>query len=534
MDEHIDVIVVGGGTAGCVLTRRLHDAGRTVALLEAGGDDTNPAIHEPSRMHELWHSPEDWDYSSVPQAHAGGRTLHLPRGKVLGGSHALNGMIFVRCAPEDFDGWADAGDGAWAWKEVLPLYKGLERFDRGGSELRGGEGLLDVVRDYRINPIQTAIIAAAVSAGIPFNDDYNGESLEGVSQQQITFRDGKRLTTYGAFVRPILGSPGLRVERGCWVHRLLLDGDRVVGVEVEQDGEMGSLLADEVVLCAGAIDSPRILLRSGIGPADELSELGIPVVVDSPEVGRELQDHFLTPVIFTTDAKPVPEIEEGMGLMQTHLFWKSRPELAVPDTQPVHFSKPMYEEWMSGPESGFTLMGGLIAPKSRGSVRLSGPDPHDPVLIDLNMFTDEEDLDTMLASVRLCERVGAASPLSDEWGARQLYPDPAADDEALRDYIRRTTVTYHHVAGSCRMGADAEAVVDPRLAVNGVRGLRVADASIMPTITSGNTNAPCMVIGELAARFVLADAGSQGTPRQGTGVLLREAARRHGIRGRHV
>ncbi|MFV0433437.1 MAG: GMC family oxidoreductase [Leucobacter sp.] len=502
MEEHFDTIVIGGGSAGSAAVRRLHDAGQTVALIEAGGQDTNPAIHEPSRMHELWHSADDWDYYSVPQQHAANRELHLPRGKVLGGCHALNGMIFVRCSPADFDQWAELGNTGWAWEDVLPIYRALENYDGGESELRGVDGPLDVHSDYRLNAIQQAIIDAAVESGIRYNADYNAETVDGVSSQQVNMRDGKRLTSYGAYVRPILDSPRLALHTFSWVHRLLLDGDRVTGVEFERDGELHRLTADTVVLSAGAIDTPRILLRSGIGPAAELAELGIPVVLDRPEVGRNLQDHFLTPVIYTTDSKPVPPIEEGMGIMQSHLFWRSKPGLRLPDTQPVHFSKPAYEPWMEGPENGFTLMAGLVTPKSRGTVKLSGPDPHDRLLIDLNMFGDEDDLLTLAASVRQCERVGASSPLSDEWGARELYPAPGADEEALHDYIRRATVTYHHAAGTCRMGVDDGAVVDPELRVRGLEGLRIADASIMPIITAGNTNAPSILIGEQVARFM--------------------------------
>lgn len=505
METQADVIVVGGGSAGSVVARRLHDAGKRVLLLEAGGWDTDPAIHEPNRMHELWHGPNDWDYFSTPQAHAAGRRLHLPRGKVLGGSHALNGMIYVRCTPYDFDHWASLGNDGWAWEEVLPIYRNLERYDQGASEFHGDSGLLDVVRNYPLNPIQQAIIDAAVAAGVPYNDDYNGADVDGVSSQQVTLRDGKRLTSYGAYVKPILDSPALQVVTGAWVHRLLFDehdGARVVGVEAEVEGALTQFTADEIVLCAGAIDTPRILLRSGIGPKEELEALGIPCRLNSPGVGKNLQDHFLTPVIFTTDTKPVPPIAEGNGIMQSHLFWKSRPELPVADTQPVHFSKPAYEEWMEGPDNGFTLMAGLVTPESRGEVTLAGPAPHDGVNIDLNMLDADTDVTALSASVRLMERIGASDPLATEWGARQLYPEPGLSDEALEAYVRKATITYHHASGTCRMGVDAEAVVTPDLRVNGVTHLRIADASIMPVITAGNTNAPAILIGEQAARFM--------------------------------
>ena len=298
------VIVVGAGSAGSVIARRLADAGVTVTVLEAGGADTNPAIHDLSRMGELWHSADDWDYYTTPQPGANGRRLHLPRGKVLGGSHSLNAMIWVRCAPQDFDHWAALGNDGWAWKDVLPVYKAIENFSGGESALRGVEGLLDVTGDYALSAIQQSIFDAAVQEGLPYNEDYNGASLEGVSQQQITMRDGERFNTYMAYLKPVRDTVDVRV--GCHVHELIFaesapgETPRVVGVRYEQNGEIAELTADEVILAAGAIDSPRVLLRSGIGPADELGEVGIDVVLDLPGVWRNLHCLLLDQVIFAT------------------------------------------------------------------------------------------------------------------------------------------------------------------------------------------------------------------------------------------
>jgi choline dehydrogenase len=506
MTEQFDAIVVGAGSAGSVVARRLLDAGKHVLVLEAGGQDVNPAIHDPVAMGSLWHGPEDWDYYTVPQEHAVNRRLHLPRGKVLGGSHALNAMIWVRCAPSDYDGWAALGNDGWSWADVLPIFKTIENFDGGASELRGGEGLLDVIADYPLSPIQQSIIDAAVSIGLEHNTDYNGDHLDGVSQQQLTVRDNTRLNTYMAYLSPMVGDPRLTIETGAWVHRLLLEGTTVVGVEYEQNGAIVQARATDVVLSAGAIDSPRVLLRSGIGPADELAALGIHVVVDSPGVGRNLQDHLLSPVIFTTDARQIDPPQPGVSVTQTHLFWRSRPELDVPDTQPINFSVPMYDNWMQGPESGFSLMAGLITPYSRGSVRLAGAGPHDGLDIDLAALSDERDLVALAASVNQCRQIGAADPLRDEWSSRELFPgSDVDDDEAVRDYVRRTAITYHHQVGTCKMGSDPEAVVDSQLRVRGLQGLRVIDASIMPTITTGNTNAPTVMIGERGAQFLLTD-----------------------------
>ncbi len=504
MSERPDVIVVGAGSAGSVITRRLVDAGKRVLLLEAGGPDTSPTIKDPARLGEIWHGPDDWDYFTVPQEHAADRELHLPRGKVLGGSHSLNAMIYVRCAPQDFDHWESLGNPGWGWNDVLPIYKRIEAYDGPASDLRGTDGLLDVTVDYELNPIQQSIIDAAVQIGLEENPDYNGDHLDGVARQQLTIRDGVRLSTWNAYAEPVVGSPLLTVLTGAWVHRLLLDGTTVTGVEYEHEGAVIRAEADQVVLSAGAIDSPRILLRSGIGPADELTALGFDVVVDLPGVGKNLHDHLLSPVIFTTDKREIDPPAPGTGITQSHLFWRSKPGLEVPDTQPIHFSVPMYESWMTGPAWGFTLMGGIVSPKSRGSLTLAGTDPHAAVLIDLAALAEEDDLLALEASVRQCREIGRAPALADEWGARELYPGPEVDDDAeLRDYVRRTAITYHHQVGTCKMGVDPLAVVDPTLRVHGVANLMVADASIMPRVTTGNTNAPSILIGEKAAEFLL-------------------------------
>ena len=507
------VIVVGAGSAGSVLARRLADAGARVTVLEAGGEDANPAIHELSRMAELWHSADDWDYRTVPQEHAAGRRLHLPRGKVLGGSHALNAMIWVRGAPQDYDHWASLGNEGWSWEEVLPVFRRIERHSAGASAWHGVEGLLDVTDDYPLSPVQRSIVEAAVQEGLPLNPDYNGQGLDGVSQQQVTVRDGRRLNTYMAYLKPVRDR--VEIRTGCLVRSLLLDDAggrlRATGVRVEQDGRVLDLEADEVILAAGALDSPRVLLRSGIGCGRELREAGVEPVHELPGVGRNLHDHLLSPVVFET-GRTVGPPGPGVSATQTHLFWRSREGLDRPDTQPIHFSVPMYgEDLEPRGGDGFSLMAGLVAPRSRGSVRLTGPGTGDAPLIDLNALAEEADLAALTASVRQCRRIGArpalaADPADGGWGAREVYPGPGVGDgEDLREYVRRTAITYHHQVGTCAMGTGADAVVSPRLAVHGVDGLRVADASVMPRVTTGNTNAPSVLIGELGARFALED-----------------------------
>lgn len=494
--ETVDVIVVGAGSAGAVIARRITDrTDARVLLLEAGGTDANPAIHDPLRMHELWDAPEDWGYRTVPQEHAAGRRLHWPRGRVLGGSSALNGMIHIRGWRGDFDGWGAPG---WTYDDVLPLFRRMEDVDRGPSRYRGAGGPLHVSSTHRPDAIQESIVAAAQEVGMPFNDDHNGPELEGVGFTQLTVKDGRRQSTAQAYLRPVMERPALTVLTGARARRLLLEGTRCTGVEWTRDGATERARAGEIVVCAGAIDSPKLLLLSGIGDARELRRLGIAPTIDVPGVGANLYDHLLCPVLFTT-RRQVPPTPPGLPTGQSHLFWRSRPDLSGPDLQPLAFSLPLYEPWMDSAAPGFSLMAGLIRPESRGALRLASADPDKDPLIDPATLRHPADLEALAAAVRLCREIGRAPALA-EWGPIEAYP--AAHE--LRDYIRRTVITYHHQAGTCRMGVDDRAVVDPELRVHGVAGLRVADASIMPAVTSGNTNAPTVMIGERAADLVCA------------------------------
>ena len=503
-DERFDHIVIGAGSAGCVLTRRLLDAGKKVCLVEAGEDETNPNIDHLNNLGLIWHSAQDWNYYTIPQPGAMDRRIHLPRGKVLGGSNALNAVIWVRGDAWDYEQWVESGCPGWSWDDVWPVFQAIENYDGKITDTRGTTGPMDVRLDYERNRLQEDMLAASVEAGVPFNPDYNSGSVEGVGRIQLNVRDGKRLNTWRAYLKPRLGDENLTIITSAHARRLLIEGTTVTGLEVDFRGRVGTLSADEVVLAAGALASPELLLRSGIGPAGELAEVGVESVHDLPGVGKNLQDHWLSPVVFSTGDHQVPMGEVAPA--EVHLFAKSRPELPVPDTQPLFFSVPMYAQDAApaaqdgpGPGGAFTLQGGLVRPASRGEVRLSGPNPQDPLIVDPQVLTAQADVDALVASVRQCREIGRADALA-AWQPTEIHPGPEVTDADLEDYVRGSVVTYHHQAGTCRMGTDADAVVDPStFAVHGLSGLRLADASIMPQVTTGNTNAPTIMIAERAA-----------------------------------
>ena len=493
------MIVVGAGSAGAVVARRLVDGGAHVLLLEAGGRDDNPAIHDPGRVHELWLSEVDWAYETVPQRHAGERRLAWPRGRVLGGSSCLNAMIWVRGAPLDFDTWAELGAEGWTWEDVRPVYERIERREPGGP------GTVSLLTRFEPDAIHTSIAEAAQACGIPLNENYNGETQDGVSFMQYSIENGIRHSTAAAYIRPVESDPKLTLVTGALARRLLFDGTRCTGVEWSQNGRIERAEAHQVVVCGGTIGSAQLLLQSGVGPADHLRAVGVEVVADLPGVGENLHDHLLSPVIYSAE-RPVGLPSAGLPACQTHLFWRSDPALPAPDIQPIHFMFPMYEPWMSGPDNGFTLMAGMVRPASRGTLRLTGPAAEDPVALDPNVLACDTDVGRLSAAVDLCRLIGAADALR-EWGAVERYPGPSVDSpESVHAYVRETAITYHHQVGTCKMGTDAAAVVDPRLRVHGIDGLRIADASIMPVVTTGNTNAPSIMIGERAADFLLVDA----------------------------
>jgi choline dehydrogenase len=497
--ESYDVVVVGSGSGGAVVARRLVDAGASVCVIEAGGLDENPAIHDPGRLWELWGSPEDWAYTTVPQPGCNGRTLDIPRGKVLGGSSCLNGMIYIRGHASDYDAWAAAGCEGWGYDDVLPLFMRSEDFSRGESEYHGVGGPLRVTADYEPHPLLAAVLEAAQEVGIPRNDDHNGTTQDGVGYCHLLVKDGIRQSQTVAFLRPVLDASNLTVLTGTRVRRLLLEGGRCVGVDL---GGTELRAEQEVVLAAGTIESPKLLMLSGIGPAAELARAGVEVAVDLPGVGENLHDHLLSPVVCSS-SRPVPPVMPGTTPLHLHLFARSKGDLPAPDTQPLFFHVPAYLPGMEGPPDGFTLMAGIIRPQSRGRLALASADPDAPPVVDPACLAEEADVDALQWSLEQVREIGRAGALAG-WLGEELYPGRGVTSQAeLRNYVRDTAITYHHQVGTCRMGVDELAVVDPQLRVRGIEGLRVADASVMPTVTAGNTHAPTTMIGERAADLVL-------------------------------
>ena len=509
-----DVIVVGSGPAGCVVTRRLADAGVDVLLLEAGGDDTNTAISDPTRLFELIGGPDDWGYASVAQGHANDRVIDQPRGKVVGGCSSINGMIYARGHTSDFDTWAYLGNAGWAYNDVLPLFKRYEDFDDGASAYRGAGGPLHILSRYKLHPVVADIIAAAEQAGIAPNPDYNAERVEGVAPIQFMIKDGVRQSAWRAFVKPVLGAENVKVRTGCHVRRVLLAGERCVGVEVLHGGSIERLTArHEVVLTAGAFDSPKLLMLSGIGPERELTRFGVEVHLQLPGVGQNLQDHIFAPLVYAAKRVVPPMLT---GIMPSHgtLFWHSRSGLVGPDIQALLGHLPRYPPGYSGPRDGFSLHAMLTRPASRGSVGLGSADPAAPPRIDPAYLSCSADVDAIAAGIELLREV-AGQDAVEPWRGPELFPGSAVTAQTgLRDYVRTTFSTIFHPTGTCKMGVDRSAVVDPSLRVHGIEGLRVADASVMPLITSANTQAPTMMIGERAADNILDDLGIGGARAQ--------------------
>jgi choline dehydrogenase len=511
MDEasRYDYIVVGAGSAGCVLAHRLtEDPATTVLLLEAGGPDTMPDIHIPPAWPTLWRSEVDWAYLTEEEPQLAGRQIFWPRGKVLGGTSAINAMVYIRGHRGDFDAWNALGNPGWGYTEVLPYFKKSEDQQRGASEFHGVGGPLAVTDPRTPSPVSVAFVEAAVALGYAQNPDFNGAQQEGAGLYQRTVKDGKRQSTAVAFLHPITDRPNLTIQTHAQVCRLRWDGTRVIGAEYTRHGMAHRVTATkEVLLSAGAIDSPKLLLLSGIGPADHLRALGIPIVVDLPGVGENLHDHPLIAVGYQA-AQELP-IAPDSNLGEAGLFLQTgiAPDPAGPDLQfhlgPILFVNP--EFFREGP--GFTFVLNVAHPQSRGSLRLRSSNLADPPVIRANYLQSGTDMVLLVEGVKLARRLAQVRVLAAFRGEEIAPGLDVQSDEAIRAYIRQTGDTIFHPVGTCKMGHDRLAVVNSQLQVHGVQGLRVVDASIMPTITAGNTNAPTIMIGEKAAAMIKAAHG---------------------------
>ena len=521
-----DFIVIGAGSAGCTIAARLsEDPATRVLLLEAGGEDTNRWIHIPLGFGKTFADPSvNWCYETEPDAGANGRKVYWPRGKVLGGSSSINGMVYIRGQAEDFDHWRQLGNTGWSFDDLLPYFKRAEHQVRGGDKFHGSGGPL-AVSDVERHPIAEAFIDSAMALGFERNDDFNGAQQDGVGYHQTTTRNGKRCSTAVGYLNPARGRSNLQIVTHAYSEKIVVEGKRAVAVRYRQHGEVKTARARrEIVVCSGAINSPQLLLLSGIGPAAQLARFGIDVVQDLRGVGQNLQDHYSAPIklksklpVTVNDVmlSNIKKLKVGMQYYMfkkgplamisspAALFAKTRAELATPDVK-ISISPFSADRPQDGLHkfSGFTAIAYQLRPESRGEIRLKSANPAEPPAMIPNYLSDPVDQQTIVDGLKLCRRI-LGHPSLARFVAEEFQPGPAVEsDIQLLDYARQRGGTVYHPTSTCKMGVDAMAVVDPELKVHGTEGLRVADASVMPTVISGNTNAATIMIGEKLADLV--------------------------------
>ena len=526
-----DFVIVGGGSAGCVLAARLsEDPSVRVALLEAGGANDGLLNRVPTgaAVHIINRNAHNWAFSTTPQPGLGGRIGYQPRGRGLGGSSSINAMVYLRGQREDYDDWAAEGATGWAWNDVLPYFLKSENNERGASALHGTGGPLNVADLRSPNPFSKRFIEAGVQAGLAHIEDFAGETQEGVGFYQVTQKNGERWSVARGYLDPARLRPNLRIETGALATRIFFEEMRAVGVEFEQGGERRTLRARrEVIVAAGALQSPQLLMVSGIGPGPSLQGLGIRVIADLP-VGLNLQDHLDIVINRRVDSTDLLGLSPAGGLKllraigqwrrerrgvltsnfaEAGAFVRTLPELTRPDVQ-LHFVIGMVDNhnrtfhW----GHGMSCHSCALRPKSRGMLHIASRDVHDAPLIDPGFLSASEDMETMVRAFKVVRRIFAQpvfAPFLGGDASRELYFSDVRTDDEIRAAIRSRADTIYHPVGTCRMGIDARAVVDPQLRVRGIEALRIVDASIMPTLISGNTNAPVVMIAEKAADMIL-------------------------------
>ncbi|RCJ32629.1 choline dehydrogenase [Nostoc punctiforme NIES-2108] len=508
-----DYVVIGAGSAGCVVANRLtENSETTVLLLEAGNPVNKPEIQVPVAWPSLLGTEVDWAYWTEPEPHLNGRKILCSRGKVVGGSSSINAMIYIRGNRHNFDHWQKLGNPGWSYEEVLPYFKKSENQQRGTSEFHGVDGALSVTDPLAPTATSERFIEAAEQLGYDRNPDFNGTQQEGVGLYQLTIKDGKRHSAAAAFLVPILDRPNLTVQTGALVTRILFKGTSTIGVEYLHQGTLKQVYVNqEVILSAGVFDSPKLLMLSGIGNAEHLLSLNIPVVADLPGVGENLHDHPLVAVGYKS-TQALPAIASTSNLVEAGLFIHSgKSKESAPDLQFL-FSPVLWGSSDSAPDvSGSTLICCLINPQSRGTVTLQSANPTDSPTIRVNYFQQEADLQVLVEGIKIARQIAHSGDFGEVLGEEVAPGSDIISDETLAQpnagiaaYIRQTATTYWHPVGTCKMGSDSLAVVDAQLRVHGVEGLRVVDASVMPTILSGNTNAATIMIGEKAADLIKA------------------------------
>jgi choline dehydrogenase len=500
-----DFIVCGAGASGSVVARRLAENPDVhVLLVEAGGSDETETVLDPSQWPLNLGSERDWGFQATPNPHLDGRTLPMSMGKGLGGGSSINVMVWARGHRSDWDFFAaEAGDPAWGYESVLDIYRRIENWQGSPDpHYRGTSGPVWVQPASDPSPIALAMLDAAEEIGIPRFDHPNGAMMEGAGGAAVTdtlVRDGRRNSLFRAYVRPWMDRPNLTVLTGTLVRRVMFEGRRAVGVEILRDGRISTVRATEVILSLGAMHTPKVLMYSGIGDRSELSRFGIPLMQHLPGVGRNLQDHVAFCCIWEY-REPIAAHNTGNAAT---LYWKTRPELAAPDLLfcQVEFPVPSERTAARGvPAHGWTMFAGLARPASRGRLRLTGADPLSEIEIDANMMSDPADMESALACVELCRELGSAKAFQPLVTGEAL-PGPLKE-ETMKQFVRDSAVTYWHQSCTAKMGRDDMSVVDASLKVYGVEGLRIADASVMPRVATGNTQAPCAVIGERAAQLI--------------------------------